>query len=69
MLVVFGPYSRTIPFPSLRNKANDDESGNEDNGEACGEFKEVEEVLHVESIAKQKATPWGGFLLLRSSDP
>ena len=46
MLVVFGPYRRTIPFSALGNKADDNEGGNEDNREAGSEFEEVEEVLH-----------------------
>lgn len=69
MLVVFGPYRRTIPFPALGDKADDDEGGDEDDGESGGKFEEVEEVLHDGSIPKQKATPWGGFLLVHPSGP
>lgn len=46
MLVVFGPYRGTIPFPVLGDKADDDEGRDEDDCEAGDEFKEVEEVVH-----------------------
>jgi hypothetical protein len=46
MLVVFGPYGGTIPFPALGDKADDDESGNENDRKAGDEFEEVEEVVH-----------------------